>query len=103
MAEAAEKKKTADEGVDVAIHIMNTFDIFEGVVIGKDNQEKKLVEKTWWITIGDLKNRRLYFRTYGNQDIRVINLNKLDFSVNKVRTIPMHEKPNYEDVTDKAK
>ena len=68
--------------------------------------DKKTVlkESTQWVTFRDLTKRIVYFRTYDNQNLRKIDLNKLDFSGTTVKRIPMFGTSEIiVDVTDQAR
>jgi choloylglycine hydrolase len=63
-----------------------------------------LKESTQWVTFRDLTKRIMYFRTYGNQNLRKIDLQKLDFSGTAVKRIPLFAAAEIiVDVTDQAR
>lgn len=62
---------TAADGVTAAIHLLNTVDIPYGTV---REQPATNVDFTQWIVVKDLTNRKLYVRTYGNQNIQTIDV-----------------------------
>lgn len=80
----------AGRTLNLAQHIMNTFDIPQGFVTDT-LPDKKIVlkETTQWVTFRDLMNRVFYFRTYDNLNLRKIDLGELDFSGAAVKRIPM--------------
>ncbi|MEJ2716823.1 MAG: linear amide C-N hydrolase, partial [Deltaproteobacteria bacterium] len=96
---AAKQQDTAEQGVTMALHIINTFDIFEGIVADKKPGSKPEYDITQWITISDLKNKRIYFRTYDDLNIRYVDLHKLDFSAGKPKFIPMQGTQRFQDVS----
>lgn len=61
---------TADLGVNTAQHILNIFDIPSGII--KENND--VFEYTQWIVIKDLKNLRLFYRTYEDMTVKSIDL-----------------------------
>lgn len=61
----------AADGVIAAIHLLNAVDIPYGTV---REQPATNVDYTQWIVIKDLANRKLYVRTYGNQNIQTIDI-----------------------------
>jgi penicillin V acylase-like amidase (Ntn superfamily) len=68
--------------------------------------DKKTVlkESTQWVTFRDLTKRIIFFKTYDNNNLRKIDLNKLDFSGTQVKRIPMFGTSEIiEDVTDQAR
>ncbi len=101
--QSAEQAPTAEAGVNLAAHILNTFDIFSGAVRAKQGN-KTYLETTEWTVYTDMTNKRFYFKTYEDQRIRKIELSKLNFDSGKVLVIPMvSEQPPFEDITAKAK
>jgi choloylglycine hydrolase len=67
--------ETAEEAVLAGFHIMNQFDIPYGAVRDESGKET-VTESTQWTTVSDMNNMRFYFKTYGNQNIRVVDLRK---------------------------
>jgi len=95
---------SARQGANLAFHILNAVDIPIGAVAekipGKDGAKDKLAyEQTQWVTVYDLKNKIAYFRTYGNLNIRQIDLNKVDFSGKLIQYVPMSSEMLTEDLT----
>ena len=70
--------ETAALGVNLMEHLLNTFDIPIGTVRADDNPAN--FEQTQWIVIKDLKNKIIYYRTYEDLTLRMIDLKRLDFS-----------------------
>jgi len=95
----------AERTLNLAQHIINTFDIPFGLVTDTMPDKKTILkESTQWVTFRDLTKRILYFKTYDNQNLRKIDLHKLDFSGTAVRRIPMFRAPEIiVDVTDQAR
>lgn len=83
LANFAEKGKTAGEAVNVAEHLLNTFDIPKGIVI----TDEGLPEITQWIVIKDLNNLVFYYRTYQNLTLRKIDFKSLDFKEGNQRQL----------------
>jgi choloylglycine hydrolase len=100
--QAAAQQATADKGVNMAAHIMNTFDIFDGAVVQKEKKGKHEDDTTQWVTIVDLKNKRFYFRTYDDLTLRLIDLSKLNVTDGKIKTLPMTGKQTIEDLTSRV-
>ena len=65
--------------VNLAEHIINNFDIPDGLARSKSNN-KTSSDTTEWVVFKDLTHKKLYYRTYDNLNLRVIDLTKLDFS-----------------------
>lgn len=95
---------SAGKTLNLAQHIINTFDIPLGLITDTA-PDKKTVQKEsqQWVTFRDLTNRIVYFRTYDNQNLRKIDLNRLDFSGAAVKRIPMFGTSEIvTDITDQA-
>jgi choloylglycine hydrolase len=95
---------TAKDGANLAFHILNAVDIPIGAVAekipGKDGARDTLgYEQTQWVTVYDLKNKTAYFRTYGNLNIRHIDLNKVEFAGKTIQYVPMSREMASEDLT----
>ena len=58
------------------------FDILKGVSwsVDRDWQGTPYTSNTRWSIVYDQKNLRIHFRTHGNPEIRVVDLNAFDFS-----------------------
>ena len=92
---------TAEEAVLVGFHLMNQFDIPHGTV-REGSGKKQLAELTQWTTVSDMNNLRFYFKTYGNQNIHMVDLKKAFAAAEgKIRLIKMGTKqPIANDSTD---
>jgi len=95
----------AERTLNLAQHIINTFDIPFGLITDSIPHEKTVLkESTQWVTFRDLTKRIVYFKTYDNQNLRKIDLNRLDFSGETVKRIPMFGTSEIiVDVTDQAR
>lgn len=78
MLRTASKVDTATQAVNLALHVMNNVDRLSGCTLLKIGQHEAS-DITYWGTIKDLTHGILYFRSYDNQQLRKIDLNKLDF------------------------
>jgi choloylglycine hydrolase len=87
--QAAVASDTADDTVFQAFHILNQFDIPVGSVRERSGG-KTINESTQWTSVADLTNLRWYFRTYGDQSIKMVDLRKaVDAAKGKVRRVKM--------------
>jgi choloylglycine hydrolase len=91
---------TADEGVNLAINIINNITIPRGSVIELKNGDKHL-EYTQWVIVTDLTNKKIYFRTYDNHQYRVVDSKKISFTGTEIKKMPMKEAPHYQDISNK--
>ncbi|GEM_PF-1911866 len=56
---------------------------------------------TQWVVVRDLTNRRYMFRTYDNQQVRCVDLTKLDLTIGaKKIIIPIEGGTEFVDITD---
>jgi choloylglycine hydrolase len=100
--QAAPPVATAPEGVLQAFHILNQFDIPEGVARGTE-RGKAASDYTLWTAASDLKNLRYHFHTHDNRRIRMIDLKRTDLDAPAIKTIPMAGPEIVEDVTARAR
>lgn len=108
LAFASQPVPTAREASNLAFHILNAVDIPIGVIAekipGKDGAKDTLAyEQTQWVTVYDLKNKIAYFRTYGDLNIRQIDLNKVDFAGKVIQYVPMSREMTIKDLTPISK
>lgn len=94
----ADKQKTASEGVRQGFHLLNTFDIVEGLV--KSSSKGNYAELTEWALIHDMTNLQTYFRTYDSLQIQKVDLNKIDFKTPGFRKIDLKKEFGVIDSTD---
>jgi len=91
-ASATYKGKNTKEGVEIAFHILNQFDIPKGSIREVKNG-KVIADSTQWTSAADLTNRRYYYHTYHDRSIRVIDLNDLDLDAKDIKMIKDVQKP----------
>lgn len=104
LSNTAKPVKTADEAVNLALTLISNITISKGTVIEDVKDGKNALNYTQWVTVYDLSQKRLYFRTYGNQNIRMITPEELPLDGKKKLLIPMcNVKPEYHNVTNQAK
>jgi choloylglycine hydrolase len=101
----ADQPDHAEGALNLAQHIVSSLHIIRGMAVDRDRDGKVLAsETTQWSTYRDLTNRVYYFRTYDNFNLRKIDLKRLDFNADKIKTIPMFaDKEIIVDVTDRGK
>lgn len=63
--------RDANAAVLAALHLLNTVDIPYGAIRATKDHD---FDFTQWIVVKDLTNKKLYYRTYGNQNIYTLNL-----------------------------
>ena len=85
------KPKNAGGAVLEAFHVLNQFDIPKGAAREheKDEHGNILADYTIWTSAIDLKEKRFYFRTYENSQIRMVDLMKMNLDAKDIVTISM--------------
>jgi choloylglycine hydrolase len=99
----AASQNRVEEAVCMGFHILNTFDIFEGIVRNPVKAKTPLAtdkdEITEWVVVHDRTNLKTYFRTYGSLQIQMIDMKKIDFSKAGLRKVVMNRAFIADDVT----
>jgi len=105
MLKFADLQENAEGLLNLAQHIVSALHIVRGMAVDRDaNGKITASESTQWSSFRDLTNRVYYYRTYDNFNLRRIDLKKLDFGANRIKTIPMFvDREGMVDVTDRAK
>ena len=87
--------------INQASRILDNFDIPKGSV-REGSPDNYSIGYTQWSVIGDLKGRKYYWWTEWNRQMRVVDLNALNFDGNKVLTIPL-DRDRKENLVDRTK
>ncbi|KYJ86767.1 linear amide C-N hydrolase [Sulfurovum riftiae] len=99
--QTAQSAKTHDEALKMAIRISNTISFPEGVakvILG----DMAYTGKTDWVMIGDLSERKMYFRHYDYLNWRVIDLKELmKINTTKPLYFDLKKGPAFEDVSSR--
>ena len=101
LTQTALQPANAEESMIATSRILNVFSIPKGLV-HSDEGGKVEYEYSQWEVVGDLGNLRYYFRTYGNMNLRMIDLNEIDFGPGKVKHIRMDQQETFPNVTRDA-
>lgn len=80
-----------DKTVEQAFHILNNFDIPTGIQFSEGTAVPDIPSATQWTAATDIKNRRIYYRTMYNSDIRCLDLNKIRFDKVRYQSHPLDE------------
>ncbi|WP_221933245.1 linear amide C-N hydrolase [Legionella israelensis] len=91
----------AAKAVYEAFHLLNQFDIPPGAVGSKTN-EKVTFDLTLATTVKDPQNLNYYFRTYNDQNIKMIALSAFDLNDKELKSIPMTGMQPVKDVSATA-
>ena len=83
--QAAPQLATELETVYQAFHILNNFDIPQGVVVDRNGTS----EYTSWTSVTDMKHKIFYFKPYANFQLQKIDLMKMNLNAQKTRMISM--------------
>jgi choloylglycine hydrolase len=89
-----------EDGLSLAMTIIDTVDIPLGVIRDVSSQSKGM-DRTFWSAIGDLDQGRYYVRTYGNKNWRMVDVSKA-LSKGLVQRIELYTAPLYQDVTEEG-
>ncbi len=101
--QAALPVKTTDEGVNLAWIILSNISIPKGATRQEKPGGQTYYEYTQWTDVCDLANRRLYYRTYDNQSVRMVAMDEMDLKAKEVAAIPMEVPPQYQNVSNQAR
>jgi choloylglycine hydrolase len=91
-----------DEGLTLAMTIVDTVDIAKGVVRDMSEKTPKYDITNWSVT-ADLSRRKYYYRRYYNKDWRCVDVDKALNNARQIMTIGIDQPAAYKDVTDTAR
>ncbi|QOP45139.1 linear amide C-N hydrolase [Sulfurimonas paralvinellae] len=94
--------KTAEGGVMQMFHILNSFDIPVGAARTVE-AGKIYSDYTMLTVVRDTKNLRFYYKTYDDQNIKMVDMKKFDFNAKKIVKLHTLTKQKFEDVSKKLK
>lgn len=94
---------TADQGVTLAWNIINNVNIPKGAARDVLPNGETHYDHTEWASVSDLKNLKLYFRTYDNPEIRVVQMKSMNLDGKDVLSIQMKSTPSFHDVSADGK
>lgn len=96
--------KDAAEGLPLAYHLLNQFDIPPGssrtVAGGNVGGGVAGYEVTEWTSAADLTHGIYQIKTYDNSEIRQVSLKSADLDAKEIRFIPIDQKPIVTDLTN---
>ena len=85
----AVQQPTAEESVVQAFHLLNNFDIPTGTEVPFEKASIALPSATQFTVASDTHNRKIYYRTMYNSNIRCIDLKAIDFNRVKYHSKPL--------------
>jgi len=97
-ANALPAMKTGPEALAALMRLHQTFYIAKGMVQPAERSNAP-EEITQWETYADLKALRLYFSTYDNMNMRMVDASKLDFSPGPIRSMSIDQPEEFKDLT----
>ena len=81
---------TSSEAVGTMFHFLNNFDIPPGAAMPPAGTSEKFPDYTSWTAVSDLAKKQYHWKTFGNQNIRVIDLAQaLQAAGDKMVTVEM--------------
>lgn len=81
---------TTGEAVGTMFHFLNNFDIPPGAAMPPAGTSEKYPDYTSWTVVSDLAKKHYHFKTYGNPNVRVIDLAQaLQAAGDKMVTVEM--------------
>ena len=100
----APQPKDVAEALILANHISYTVDIPNGLIETDLMPGTLLPELTQWVVFKDLNNKILYFRSYNDGTLKMVDMKKLKLSGPAEKSIPMDDvKPTVIDKTAELK
>lgn len=93
--------KDVDAAINQASRILDNFDYPKGFE-RTGTPDKYSLGYTQWSTIGDIKNRRYYWWTEWNRQMRMVDLSRLNFDGGEIIASPL-DKVRVENIEDRTK
>lgn len=78
---------TASDAVFESFRILDSFNIPLGAIAPREQLAKDIESATQITSASDLKNKRYYYHTMHNRQVRMIDLNKIDFGKIKEQVV----------------
>lgn len=97
----ASQPNSAIEAVRLGFHILNTFDVFEGMIKKKGKNGIVNADVTQWVVVHDRTNLKTYVRDYDSLRVQMVDLKQIDFAEPGLRHISFHKDFVVEDITSK--
>lgn len=91
--------KTSHEALGALMRLHQTFFITKGIAKPAPGDTGP-TEITQWEMYTDLTHHKLYFATYDNLNLRLVDTAKLDYSPGPIRTLSLDQPQQFEDMTN---
>ncbi len=98
--QAAPAVATGHDAVLQAFHLLNQFDLPVGSIRSVENSTVEF-DRTLWTSAADLQGKRYYFKTFSNQDIRMVDFAKLKLNKKQITWMYIDSKQPIQDVSAK--
>lgn len=93
------RPETVQQSLDTVMRLMSSFFITKGMVIEDAQPSEEFVQ---WQIFTDLKNKRLYFSTYDNLNIRMVDMKKLQLDSGPFTMIRIDQPQKFPDISDQT-
>jgi choloylglycine hydrolase len=100
--QAALPVEGAAAGLNLAMTIINNIDIPKGTVREK-TEKGRGYDITQWTVVGDLTNKKYYFRTHDNKNWRYVDVAKALQGAKGVMSMSLEVPPDYPEISVSAK
>lgn len=87
----APRLPSTEETVFQAFHILNNFDIPIGTQFSSKKDIPSITSATQFTIVSDIANRRLYYHTVYNSELRCIDMNTIRIDKTKFKAEPLDE------------
>lgn len=103
--------KDAQDTIRLGFHILNTFDIFEGIIRAQSDKAEEgnqipvghNSDITQWTIVHDRTNLKTYIRSYESLSIEMVDLKKIDFAKAGFKSISLKKDFTPKDITQNAR
>lgn len=101
---------TAADTVREGFHVLNSFDLFDGVIRDDSAESRATIDgrpvviddKTQWVIAHDRKNLVTYVRTYESLEVQQLDLKKIDFAQGGFRQLELNKQFQPRELHDAA-
>lgn len=99
---ASLKPENSTEAIFQLFHVLNQFDIPKGA-LRESHGEAALYDYTLMTSARDPQNLRFYFKSYEDQSIKMVDLNRFDLGAKTVKKLPIGGKETIKDLSSQLK
>lgn len=91
------QQDTVEQSLNTAMRLMQSFFITKGMVVEDAEPSEEFVQ---WQIFTDLKNKRLYFSTYDNLNIRMVDMKKLKLDSGPFKMLKINQPQIFPDISN---